>query len=290
MTVNELVATYFNAERLKESQVRRLLTSLVDYWAKEKDYELKHELLMQLVLRYAALERELVALNQLKNKFLGLAAHDLRNPLVSIRGLAEIMLSDECQPLTEMQRELITTIHSASDGMLHLVNDILDMAAIESGKIQLQMRRDSLQCLVEERIRVNRVLAEQKRIDLRDELHEIPQLPFDRNRIAQVIDNLLGNAIKFSPFDSSVHVLLTRINGTAVVRVQDQGPGIPEEEQSRLFNEFERLSNDPTGGEKSTGLGLSIAKQIVEAHKGALHIESELGAGTAFSFSLPMEE
>ena len=182
MTVNELVATYFNAERLKESQVRRLLTSLVDYWAKEKDYELKHELLMQLVLRYAALERELVALNQLKNKFLGLAAHDLRNPLVSIRGLAEIMLSDECQPLTEMQREFITTIHSASDGMLHLVNDILDMAAIESGKIQLQMRRDSLQCLIEERIRVNRVLAEQKRIDLKDELHEIPQLPFDRNR------------------------------------------------------------------------------------------------------------
>ncbi|MHC1743552.1 MAG: sensor histidine kinase [Syntrophobacteraceae bacterium] len=290
MTVNELVATYFNAERLKESQVRRLLTSLVDYWAKEKDYELKHELLMQLVLRYASLERELVALNQLKNKFLGLAAHDLRNPLVSIRGLAEILLADECQPLTEMQREFITTIQSASDGMLHLVNDILDMAAIESGKIQVQMRRDSLQCLIEERIRVNRVLAEKKGIALNDELNDIPRIPFDRNRIAQVIDNLLGNAIKFSPFDSHVHISLTRVNGSAVVRVRDQGPGIPEDEQARLFNEFERLSNGPTGGEKSTGLGLSIVKQIIEAHNGALHIESEVGAGSAFSFSLPMEE
>lgn len=289
MTVNELVATYFNAERLKESQVRRLLTSLVDYWAKEKDYELKHELLMQLILRYASLERELVAVNQLKNKFLGLAAHDLRNPLVSIRGLAEIMLCDECQPLTDMQREFLSTIHSASDGMLHLVNDILDMAAIESGKIHLQIQRESLQNLIDERIRVNRVLAEKKRIALEGDLDDIPQLPFDRNRIAQVIDNLLGNAIKFSPFDSNVHVSLTRINGTAVVCVRDQGPGIPQQDQCRLFNEFERLSNDPTGGEKSTGLGLSIAKQIIEAHKGAMHIQSEVGEGTAFSFTLPME-
>lgn len=289
MTVNELVATYFNEERLRESQVRRLLTRLVDYWAMEKDHELKHELLMQLVLRYAALERELVRLNQLKNRFLGLAAHDMRNPLASIRGLAEVLLCDECQPLTTTQRELIATIHSASDGMLNLVNDILDLAAIESGRIQLQLEPSSLQCVMEERVRVNRVLAEKKRIALQESLSDLPPIPFDRNRIGQVIDNLLGNAIKYSPLGSSVLISLTRINGTAVVSVKDQGPGISEEDQVKLFDEFERLSARPTGGEKSTGLGLSIAKQIVEAHRGAMHIESEVGTGTTFSFSLPME-
>jgi two-component system, sensor histidine kinase and response regulator len=290
MTVSELVATYFNEERLKESQVRRLLTRLVDYWATEKDYELKHELLKQLILRYAALERELVELNRLKNRFLGLAAHDLRNPLVSIRGLAEILLCDDCQPLTDMQREFLSTIHSASDGMLTLVNDILDMAVIESGKIKLQVRPGSLRCLIEERMRVNRVLAEKKRIGLEEDLNDLPPLPFDWNRIAQVIDNLVGNAIKFSPFDSNVVVSLTRVNGTAVVCVRDRGPGISQEDQARVFDEFERLSNCPTGGEKSTGLGLSIARQIVEAHRGMMTIESEVGTGTLFSFTLPMEE
>jgi len=290
MTVSEMVATYFNEERLKESQVRRLLTRLVDYWATEKDYELKHELLKQLILRYAALERELVELNHLKNRFLGLAAHDLRNPLVSIRGLAEILLCDECQPLTEMQREFLSTIHSASDGMLTLVTDILDVAVIESGKIKLQVRPGSLQSLIEERMRVNRVLAEKKRIGLAEDLNDLPLLPFDWNRIAQVIDNLIGNAIKFSPFDSNVVVSLTRVNGTAVVCVRDHGPGISKEDQAKLFNEYERLSNCPTDGEKSTGLGLSIAKQIVEAHRGMMNIESEIGTGTLFSFTLPMEE
>ncbi len=289
MKVNELVATYFNDERLRESQVRRLLTRLVDYWATEKDYELKHELLMQLVLRYAALERELVKLNQLKNRFLGLAAHDLRNPLASIRGLAEVLLGDDSQPLTPMQREWIATIHSASDGMLALVNDILDLAAIESGKLQLQFQPSNLRSLTEERIRVNRVLAREKRIALEESLCDLPPIPIDPNRIAQVIDNLLGNAIKYSPLDSSVSIALTRSNGTAVLSVRDQGPGISEEDQVKLFDEFERLSARPTGGEKSTGLGLSIAKQIVEAHRGAMHIESKVGAGTTFSFSLPME-
>jgi signal transduction histidine kinase len=89
--------------------------------------------------------------------------------------------------------------------------------------------------------------------------------------------------------DSDVSISLARINGTAVVRVRDRGPGISEADQARLFKEFERLSNAPTGGEKSTGLGLSIAKQIIEAHHGQMHVDSTVGSGTTFSFSLPME-
>lgn len=289
MTVSSLVASYFNTERLNESLVRSLLSRLVDSWAKEQDHELKHELLKELILRYAAVERELVELNQLKNRFLGLAAHDLRNPLVSIRGLAEILMSDDTLPLTEMHRELLTTIHSASDGMLTLVNDILDMAAIESGKTQLRLQRASLARLIEERLRVNLVLAEKKQIRLRRDLGDLPLVLFDWDRIGQVIDNLIGNAIKYSPPDSLVHISLRRGHAGVVVSVRDQGPGISKEDQDRIFNEFEQLYNRPTGGEKSTGLGLFIARQIVEAHRGRMSIESEVGVGSTFGFTLPLE-
>ncbi len=249
------------------------------------------QLMTDLAVKNEELEQsntKLVALNALKNKFLGIAAHDLRNPLTSIRGLSEILLMEAFGPLSDEQKEYLGTINTASDDMLSLVNDLLDVSVIESGKLDLQLKPGSLNALLESRVRMNKVVGERKNITLRTDFPGIREAVFDANRIAQVIDNLIGNAIKFSPSGSAVYISLSEDGNAATVRVRDEGPGIPAEEQSRLFGEFQRLSVQPTGGEKSTGLGLAIVKKIVDGHQGTLKVESEPGSGSTFSFTIPL--
>jgi signal transduction histidine kinase len=287
--MNEQLLNEFKNGQLESLQVSSLMTLLMEQWAKEKDHEIKQQLLRSTVLRYADAESQLAELNRVKNRFIGLVAHDLRNPLVSIRGLSEILLNDRSDPLSSQQRDFLTTIHSASKSMITLVNDILDMAVMESGNLKLQVRKDSLGRLIRERVKVNGILARKKRITLDQRLSRIPSFPFDRNRISQVLDNLIGNAIKFSSERARVSVSLSRRNGTAIVSVSDEGMGIAREDQSRLFMDFPGLRNEPTGGEKSTGMGLTIARKIIEEHSGTLTVESEAGLGSIFSFTLPLE-
>lgn len=289
MNFNELIAEFFNKAHSERALGVKLLSVLLEYWATEKDYELKNQLLSSLITKHAASTRKLVELNREKNRFLGIAAHDLRNPLTSIRGLSEILLSEAAGPLTEDQQEYLSVIHSASSGMLALVNNLLDISVIESGRLDLDKTTGSLKSLIEERLRIYRILALEKEISLSDGLSEIGEQEYDSSKIGQVLDNLLGNAIKFSPAGSRVHITLERRENMAVVGVRDQGPGIPKEDQEKIFGEFHRLRTKSTGGEKSTGLGLAIVKRIVEAHGGSLYVESRLNAGTTLSFTLPLE-
>jgi len=289
MNFNELITEFFNkayGERILRS---RLLSVLLEYWATEKDYELKNQLLNSLIAKHAASTRKLVELNQQKNRFMGIAAHDLRNHLTSIRGLSEILLSEASGPLTEEQREYLAVVHSASSGMLTLVNNLLDVSVIESGKLDLEKSGGSLKSLIEERIRIHKVLAKEKNISFVEALTDNGRQYFDPSKIAQVIDNLLSNAIKFSPRDCRIYVELSRQGNVSRVSVRDEGPGIPIDDQKIVFGEFHRLKAKPTGGEKSTGLGLAIAKKIVEAHGGTLEVESQVGAGATLSFTLPIE-
>ncbi|MCK8600938.1 sensor histidine kinase [Desulfoferrobacter suflitae] len=289
MNFNELITEFFNkayGERLLRS---RLLSVLLEYWATEKDYELKNQLLNNLTKKHADSTRKLVELNQQKNRFLGIAAHDLRNPLTSIRGLSEILLSEADGPLSKEQREYLGVIHSASSGMLTLVNNLLDISVIESGKFDLDTSIGSLKSLIEERIRIHKVLAKKKNILLVEALPDIGEQRFDSSKIAQVVDNLLSNAIKFSPRGRHIYIDLSHAGDQARVSVRDEGPGIPLEHQETIFGEFHRLKARPTGGEKSTGLGLAIAKRIVEAHGGTLQVESQVGTGATLSFTLPIE-
>ncbi len=234
--------------------------------------------------------RELLELNNLKNRFLGMAAHDLRNPLTSISGLSEILKSKAFGPLSEDQEEYLTVINNASNDMLTLVNDLLDISVIESGKLELKFKRSSLKDLLEERAKLGSVIAGRKNIMLHTVFSDVPEVLFDCNRIAQVVDNLVGNAIKFSPAGSNIYITLSRENDMAKVSVRDEGPGISAAEQSKLFGEFQRLSAQPTGDEKSTGLGLAIVKKIISAHNGGLEVDSKIGAGSTFSFTLPLEK
>jgi two-component system sensor histidine kinase/response regulator len=264
-----------------------LYRELIKYRANEKDREIHSRMLRELIMKYSSAERGLKELNDLKNRFLGIAAHDLRNPLVSIRGFSEIMLEGETGPLTDDQREFLTIINSASQSMLALVNDLLDVSVIESGKLDLRKTVQSLGTLILDRIRLQEIPARQKNISIRPELDDVPDFPFDSERMAQVVDNLVSNAVKFSPPGSEILVRMGQDGDDVRCAVVDHGPGVSPEDRTKLFGAFQRLSARPTGGEKSTGLGLSIVKKIVEAHDGVIDVISEPGTGSEFYFSIP---
>lgn len=244
--------------------------------------------------RYAA---QLRKANEAKNKFLGMCAHDLRNPLASIRGLAEFLREPSIGPLNPEQADIVESIQGASQSMLGLVNELLDIATIEAGELRLALAPGCLRDLTEKSIRLSAIEAARKgtRIEL-DPASSPALLALDATRIRQVIDNLLSNAVKYSPPDSLVRVRIdasTRETpfsptGCAILSVHDQGPGIPDTERDRLFQDFGRLSAKPTGGEKSTGLGLAICRKIVEAHRGRIEAVNQPGGGCVFSFSLPI--
>jgi signal transduction histidine kinase len=172
--------------------------------------------------------------------------------------------------------------------MLNLVSNLLDVSVIESGKLELVLQNNSFEKLIDQRIRINKVIADRKNIRIHKQFSVDIETQYDKNQITQVIDNLLGNAIKFSPRDANIHVNLERVDGLAKVSVRDEGPGIPLDEQSKLFQGFQRTSVRPTGGEKTTGLGLAIIKKIMEAHKGNIGLLSQPGNGSTFYFCLPL--
>ena len=288
MKTEELLNGYLRNDWKPEPLSWELLLELLESWAAHQDNRINHRLLKDLILKYSMAGRRLAALNQQKNKFLGIAAHDLRNPLISIRGFSELLLTEDPGPLTAEQKEFVTIIHDVSEGMLNLVNNLLDIAVIESGKLYLQIHPGSLRDLLEARIKVYKRMAEKKSITLHFTSTEVPEAHFDPQRISQVIDNLVSNAIKFSPPGSDVHVKQSQDGDHLKVLVMDEGPGISSEDKEKLFHAFQKLSPRPTGGEQSVGLGLAIVKKIVDAHQGSLEVKSIIGVGSTFSFKIPI--
>ncbi|MBF0178649.1 MAG: hybrid sensor histidine kinase/response regulator [Magnetococcales bacterium] len=229
-------------------------------------------------------KRHLIELNELKNRFLGMAAHDLRNPLNSICGYSDILLT---MPVDNEERtRFIRTIHVVAGQMLGMINDLLDVSVIESGRFALNREPGDLTRLVGQRVELMRFMAEKKQVRILTDLRVTPTLSFDPDRLAQVVDNLLSNAIKFTPPQSDIHVMTESCDGYVLLRVSDQGPGIPEEERHRLFGAFQKLSVRPTGNEKSTGLGLCIVKKIVDAHAGEITVTNNPDRGACFQLQL----
>ncbi|MFT4577639.1 MAG: signal transduction histidine kinase [Nitrospinales bacterium] len=229
---------------------------------------------------------ELQELNELKNKFLGMAAHDLRSPLGAVQGFTELILEEE--DLEEEERkDYLLTINQASKQMLSLINDLLDVSAIESGKFDITLKLANMKVIIENRIKLISLSANSKKIAIITALDDVPEINFDKERISQVIDNLLSNAIKFSKPGTTIKVSLESDNEEVIFYVKDQGPGIPPEDVEKLFAEFQKLSNKPTAGEKSTGLGMAIVKKIVDGHNGKVSVQSKVGEGAEFKISLP---
>jgi signal transduction histidine kinase len=239
----------------------------------------------KLAIKNAELER----LNTLKNQFLGMAAHDLRNPLQNILFYSEF-LRDGAETLNTEQTEFINSIHSQSQYMSGLINDLLDVATIESGKLQLDLQPVDLVNLVKTNLNRNQLIAARKKITLNLEADPIPMILLDAAKMEQVLDNLTTNAIKYSPLGSQVYIRLNTSADEIILSVQDEGLGIPHAEMDRLFKPFQRTSVKSTAGEKSTGLGLVIVKRIVVGHGGRIWIESKTGSGSIFYVAIPISK
>ena len=226
--------------------------------------------------------------NAAKTRFLSMAAHDLRNPLATIRGLSEFLLDGTVGPLTPEQAELVELIHNTSQGMVTLVNDLLDLATIESGEFKLDSAPTRLADLVGQSVNLTAMASTRKRTRIEFERGpDAPLIRVDATKARQVIDNLLSNAVKYSPPGSTIRVALEVGTNSQILRVFDQGPGIPEQERDRLFTDFGRLSTRTTGGEQSIGLGLAICRKIVESHHGTIEAVNQLDGGCEFCVTFP---
>lgn len=232
--------------------------------------------------------KQLKELNELKNKFLGIASHDLRNPLYLIRSFSEILKNESVGALNTKQKDLSVKIFNSSNFMRALLENLLDISKIESGKIELCKKVQDLNSVVRQQVEMSQLLADKKKIDFELKLEDLPHIYFDQDAITQVIGNFIGNAIKFSPLNTKIIVTTENQGENVRVLVCDEGPGISEEDQKLLFKEFQTLSAKPTGGEKSTGLGLAITQKLIHLHSGRVGVESRLGEGSTFFFALPL--
>ena len=227
--------------------------------------------------------REMADLSQLKDRFLGMAVHDMRNPIFGIRSLSSLMLEGLVEPALQGElKDMVGLINRESNQLGDLVNDLLDITVIESGKLELATVKTDPAPLLRERGEMAALAARKKNISIRIEANEGGTATMDRRRMGQVLDNLLSNAVKFSPSGSEVQAVLGYEDQCPVFCIRDQGPGIADEEGDRIFGTFQKLSARPTANESSTGLGLAIVKKIVDAHRGAVWVESSPGCGAAF--------
>jgi signal transduction histidine kinase len=234
---------------------------------------------------------QLDQLDKLKNQFLGMAAHDLRNPISSIIMYSEFVLDSDDYHMSDDLRTIMDTIKSSSEFMLRMLEELLDVVKIESGKLQLNYEKVPLENFLKKNIEINALLASKKDIKLVLNIPQsLPDIAIDPIKIEQVLNNLISNAIKYSYKSTSVTVSAFSTKQYVLISVRDEGQGIPENELQKVFAPFSKISVKGTAGEKSTGLGLSIVKRIVTGHLGRIWVESEAGKGSTFSFTLPLKE
>jgi two-component system sensor histidine kinase/response regulator len=275
---------------LLKMPTEKLQEAVILFWQERNQKKVDSRLLRELVLSYAGLEKSLRMQNEAQKRMLAIAAHDLHNPIVSIRGLAELILASPANEPLEQHRELLAAILSAAEGMQFLVANLLELGTLDSMNFSLTLTPQSLSRLVEERALLFGTQIRNKQMNLQLAVENSEPFLLDKSRMTQVIDNLLSNAIKFSPAGSTIRVRLTVENNSVVYSVFDQGPGISEADREKLFKSFQKLSATPTGGEKSTGLGLSIVKRISELHGGHVHAQNCAEGGCVFSVKLPIRK
>ncbi|MEK7388632.1 MAG: GAF domain-containing sensor histidine kinase [Elusimicrobiota bacterium] len=241
------------------------------------------------VVEKALLKDELQKILLLKDRLMKSLTHDLSTKLMIVSGFTNLLQESPDLP-ADRRQDVIEIIHRSCWHMTRMVSDILEEDFYIQRAPKLNLQKINLPFYIEEFVGAIKIIAKEKSISMSTKIHPgVGEAVIDPTRIGQVITNLLSNSFKYSPSKSEVVLEAAPIDGMIRVRVRDQGPGIPASELSHLFKEFSRGSNIPTGGERSTGLGLSIVKRLVEAHGGAISVESELGKGSVFSFTIPVK-
>ena len=232
--------------------------------------------------------RELEKLNLLKDTFLAMASHDLRKPISGILTTAGLLLDPE-GPSPAEQQKLISGIKDAGHKVIKQLNDFLDIAQIEAGKLRIDKHSAALAPIVAMRAAAFQPTANAKKIKLTAEIvPDIPPLPLDTDRIEQVVDNLLENAVKYTPVGGAVSLRLRKSGSKVTLSVSDTGPGIRPDQLQLLFAPFQTAGSKTTAREKSTGLGLAIVKAIVSGHGGTVAVQNEPGSGATFTVALPI--
>lgn len=223
-----------------------------------------------------------------KDAFLSSVSHEFRTPLSSIRSFSEILLNYE-QEDPDTMNEFISIIHEESERLSRLVDDLLDLTKIESGCAEWRMTRLSLEPVVETVLRNASPLARAQDVSLHTTFAEfVPAIEGDRDRLLQVLTNLVSNALKFAPRRSRIDVSLRVEDGTLRVDVEDEGPGVPEPDRERIFEKFHQAQQPEWGAPRGTGLGLPISREIVQHHGGRLWVEARQPRGSRFSFTVPV--
>ncbi len=226
---------------------------------------------------------QVLDLNKEKSEFLGIAAHDLKNPLGAIRGYGDLILDDKKMDRSDLDKYVSKIVHS-SDRMFSIISSLLEVNKLEEGQVKVEISSVNLNLILKNVVANNAENAKKKNIKLNLKASEKSVfLESDELLLTQIIDNIVSNAIKFSPADKEVFITLVRAGERIIIKIKDQGPGFTDNDKKVLFSKFAKLSARPTGGEHSTGLGLSIVKKLVEMLDGSIKVESEQGQGAEFT-------
>lgn len=233
---------------------------------------------------------QLQQVNDLKNQFLGMAAHDLRNPLATVYTYIDILRDDLHSDRDGTALEAFNEIQQQMKYMMNLVSNLLDYSVIEQGRLDLDKQPVEIHQLVSQAVQSNRLLSAKRNVTITLLADKTPCIiMIDLHKIRQVLNNLISNAVKFSPSDATVTVKVEKAEISSItISVTDQGPGIPDEMRNRLFVPFGKTNQQSFSGEKSTGLGLAICRKMIEAHGGTIGFESPAGQGSRFWFTLPL--
>jgi len=277
---------FLTASNEMEHLVQGFEMGAVDYVTKPfNPPELLARVHTHLELKHA--RERLREMNDEKNEFMGIVAHDLRSPLGTIKGFSDLLLDDP--EMARGEREDFTRrISDTAARMSEMVQNLLDANRIERGEMKLDLAPTELSALLGGVVAAYRprAAAKQQTLHLQNEAAALT-VAADPSVLAQVLENLVSNAVKYSPPGKNIFARLKKLPDAVRCEVQDEGPGLSAEDQKKLFGKFARLSAKPTGGEHSTGLGLSIVKKMVEAMNGQVWCESELGRGATFVVQLP---
>ncbi len=238
---------------------------------------------------YYQKNRLLTQVEELKTNFLSMMSHDLKTPIARIQGMTDVVLHDS-NPLSPRQKEALGTLSKSSQELLDFVSSILNLGRIESKELKLHMASRDPNALLSEVAEKLEYLARSKNISVKTELEPVFSLKMDSDLMKQVFSNLIENAIKYSPENTSILITTEEQDGTIVIQVSDQGQGIPEDELPYVFEKFYRSKNAKSSAIKGSGLGLYLAKYFVELHRGSISVDSQKGEGSTFTVELPVND
>jgi two-component system cell cycle sensor histidine kinase PleC len=268
---------------------RRLMATIADLRQSRQKLELQAQEMVDLAERFSEQKDRAEAANRTKSEFLANISHELRTPLNAIIGFSEIMQSGLFGPLgSPKYGEYCQDINASGNFLLNVINDVLDMARIEAGRITLDMEPLMLDEIVDEATRVMSPEASARKVVIEADLEGALGLHADRRAVKQMVLNLLSNAVKFTPENGHISVRARKIGSAVTLTIEDNGIGIPKEALKKLGRPFEQVQNQFTKSHKGSGLGLAITRSLAELHGGAMRIRSHEGKGTIVSIRLPL--